>query len=82
MVQGFFIDTLNADESLPLYLYRAVMVFCDSYDKAADRIASKSHSGLVEDYRLYEIHGKRLQSHCLKYERRWGVLEGQFSWLC
>src|SRR4051812_45459529 len=43
VIQAFFVDTVDADKSLPHYLYRAVMVFCDSYDKASERIASKTN---------------------------------------
>lgn len=57
VVQGFFVDTLSADGTLALWLDRAVRVFCCSYDHANARITRKTHAGLVEDYRLYEIHG-------------------------
>ncbi|RDL32574.1 uncharacterized protein BP5553_09030 [Venustampulla echinocandica] len=74
VVQGFFMDTLNADESLPLWLDRAVKVFCFSYNNANIRITRKTHAGLVEDYRLYEIHGHRLQQHLMKYQKRYPML--------
>jgi hypothetical protein len=78
VIQAFFIDTLDADKSLPHFLYRAVMVFCDSYDKASDRILSNTNAGLVEDYRVYEIHGKRLEHHIIRYERKYPrILDGK-----
>ena len=66
VVQGFFADTLAADGSLLLWLDRAVRLFCCSYDMANSRISRKTHAGLVEDYRLYEIHGNKLSEHLSK----------------
>ena len=63
VVQGFFSDTLAAAGTLPMWLDRAVRVFCCSYDMANERITKKTNAGLVEDYRLYEIHGNRLKEH-------------------
>jgi hypothetical protein len=63
VVQGFFADTLLAVGTFPMWLDRAVRVFCCSYDTANERITSKTHAGLVEDYRLYEIHGIKLREH-------------------
>src|SRR3979490_2490697 len=63
VVQAFFADTLLADKDamkFPLWLNRAVRVFCCSYDMASERITRKTNAGLVEDYRLYEIHGIKL----------------------
>lgn len=74
VVQGFFIETLNGNETLPLWLDRAVSVFCHSYKSATIRISSKTHAGLVEDYRLYEIHGKRLQQHLKKFIEKYPTL--------
>ena len=70
VVQGFFVDTLLADNTLPMWLDRAVRVFCCSYDMASERISRKTNAGLVEDYRLYEIHGNRLQTHLSKHQRK------------
>lgn len=81
VVQGFFIDTMNGDESLPHWLCRAVGVFCYSYDSASSRIASKTNAGLVEDYRLYEIHGNRLKQHILRYEKRYHMLDDAHRYL-
>ena len=66
VVQGFFFDTLSAAGTLPMWLDRAIRVFCCSYDMANDRITRKTCAGLVEDYRLYEIHGNRLKEHVVK----------------
>jgi len=66
VVQGFFLDTLAADGTLPMWLDRAVRVFCCSYDMANDRITRKNNAGLVEDYRLYEIHGNKLKEQLVK----------------
>jgi hypothetical protein len=82
VIQAFFMDTLDADQSLPRYLYRAVMVFCESYKTAAERIARKSNAGLVEDYRVYEIHGKRLLHHMTKYKKKYPLLNGKQSKSC
>lgn len=81
VVQGFFIDTMNGDESLPHWLSRAVGVFCCSYDSASSRIESKTNAGLVEDYRLYEIHGNRLKHHILRYEKRYHMLDEAHHYL-
>ncbi|KAF8859266.1 hypothetical protein BDZ45DRAFT_364195 [Acephala macrosclerotiorum] len=70
VVQAFFVDTLHAEGTLPVWLDRAVRVFCCSYDIANERIALKHNTGRVEDYRLYEIHGKKLQEHLTKYNSR------------
>lgn len=66
VVQGFFFDTLSGAGTLPMWLDRAIRVFCCSYDMANDRIARKANAGLVEDYRLYEIHGNKLKEHLVK----------------
>jgi hypothetical protein len=63
VVQGFFMDTLAADRTLPVWLDRSVRLFCCSYDLANERILRKTNAGLVEDYRLYEIHGIKLREH-------------------
>ena len=67
VVQGFFFDTLSAAGTLPMWLDRAIRVFCCSYDMANERITRKACAGLVEDYRLYEIHGNRLKEHVVKH---------------
>lgn len=53
-----------------MWLDRAVRVFCCSYDMANERITRKTNAGLVEDYRLYEIHGIRLQGHISKHHKK------------
>lgn len=75
VVQGFFADTLLANGTLPLWLDRAVRVFCCSYDMANERITRKTNAGLVEDYRLYEIHGIRLRSHLTKHHKKAPALD-------
>ncbi len=70
VVQGFFMDYLLAGGRLPMWLNIAVRVFCCSYDMANERITRKTNAGLVEDYRLYEIHGIRLQSHLSKHHKK------------
>lgn len=67
VVQGFFIDTLAADHTLPTWLDRAVRVFCCSYDLANEKIRRKTNAGLVEDYRRFEIHGIKLREHLVKF---------------
>ncbi|KAI6714655.1 hypothetical protein JHW43_002828 [Diplocarpon mali] len=67
VVQGFFADTLHADGTLLAWLDRAARVFCCSYDMASERISRKPNAGLVEDYRLYEIHGIRIKEHLTKH---------------
>ena len=77
VVQAFFADTLLADGTLPMWLDRAIRVFCCSYDTANERITRKTHAGLVEDYRLYEIHGIKLREHvtrAIKHEKNGGTL--------
>ncbi|KAH8587436.1 hypothetical protein B0O99DRAFT_601687 [Bisporella sp. PMI_857] len=81
VVQGFFVDTLLGSREMvhepilpwirtpyELWLHRAVQVFCCSYDMAHERITKKTNTGLVEDYRLYEIHGIRLREHALRHK--------------
>ena len=73
VVQAFFADSLYSDKKPGIYfewLAIAVRLFCCSYDSAAARIARKTNTGLVEDYRLYEIHGIRLREHCVKHEKK------------
>lgn len=70
VVQGFFLDTLHGDGTLLLWLDRAVRVFCCSYDMANERISRKLHQGLVEDYRLYEIHGIKIREHLTRHMSR------------
>ncbi|TAQ89882.1 hypothetical protein B7494_g1819 [Chlorociboria aeruginascens] len=75
VVQGFFVDTLLAGGTLPLWLDRAVRVFCCSYDAANDRISRKTNTGLVEDYRLYEIHGNKLMDFVSRHKKKTPLLE-------
>lgn len=70
VVQGFFVETLEAESTLPFWLSRAITIFCSSYDAANKKVDGKTNVGLVEDYRLYEIHGKTLQRHVVKYQAR------------
>ena len=73
VVQGFFADSLHTDKNLATYfkwLAAAVHLFCCSYDTAGVQISLKTNTGLVEDYRLYEIHGIRLREHCTKHEKK------------
>ena len=71
VVQDFFVDKLRSQGHavLSMWLERAVRVFRCSYDTATDRISRKNHAGLVEDYRLYEIHGVKLKEHVTRRER-------------
>jgi hypothetical protein len=82
VVQGFFVDTLLANEDkdqvtkgkkyAPKYSYwltKAVEMFCCSYDMASDRISRQPNAGLVEDYRIYEIHGNKLREHLTRHKR-------------
>ncbi|PQE24937.1 and NB-ARC domain-containing protein [Rutstroemia sp. NJR-2017a WRK4] len=71
VVQGFFIDTLHAKGELPMWLDRAINVFCHSFTEANERITRKTPTGLVEDYRLYEIHGTKLQGHLERYKKEY-----------
>lgn len=71
VVQDFFVYNLHSDKDrskYPLWLHRAVQVFCCSYDFANERITKKNNTGLVEDYRLYEIHGIRLREHVTRHK--------------
>ena len=67
VVQGFFVDTLGAAGSLPLWLDHAVRMFCCSYDQAHERITRKANAGLVEDYRVYQVHGFKILDHVTKH---------------
>jgi len=75
VVQAFFVDTLSGAGTLPMWLDRSVSVFCCSYDVANERIARKTNAGLVEDYRLYEIHGIKLREHVIRHQKKSPVLE-------
>ncbi|KAL2072078.1 hypothetical protein VTL71DRAFT_11421 [Oculimacula yallundae] len=75
VVQGFFIDTLASSNSatspggphpLSFWLDLSTRFFCQSYEMAHFRISRKTNAGLVEDYRLYEIHGNKLAEHLAK----------------
>jgi len=71
VVQDFFVYELHSDKDrskYPTWLHRAVQVFCCSYDFAHERITKKTNTGLVEDYRLYEIHGIRLREHVTRHK--------------
>lgn len=70
VVQGFFVDTLLAEGTLSMWLDLAVRVFCCSYDLASERILRKTNAGLVEDYRLYEIHGIKIGEHLTRHLSR------------
>ncbi|KAI9790298.1 MAG: hypothetical protein M1835_001097 [Candelina submexicana] len=63
VVQSFCCDALKASGELYRWLGHAVSFFCSSFDAADARIKSKGGPGLVTDYREYEVHGARLQSH-------------------
>jgi hypothetical protein len=67
VVQGFFIDTLLTEDTLPLWLSRAITLFCTSFDTADEKIGRKTNAGRVEDYRIYEIHGETLERHLTKF---------------
>lgn len=67
VVQGFFVDTLTADRTLPVWLDRAIKVFCCAYDLANDRIMRRVDAGLVEDFRMFEVHGNKLLDHLAKF---------------
>lgn len=67
VVQDFFRDTLAAGGDVAIWLNRAVQLFCCSYDLANEKIMKKQNAGLVEDYRVYDIHGIRLREHLAKY---------------
>ncbi|KAM3081757.1 hypothetical protein ACMFMG_005203 [Clarireedia jacksonii] len=71
VVQGFFVDTLHAKGELPLWLDRAINVFCHSFNEANERITRRTPTGLVEDYRLYEIHGIKLQGHLDRHKKEY-----------
>lgn len=75
VVQDFFVDSLKAEGSLPIWLGHAVSMFCMSFDMACKRIEAKNDAGLVGDYRSYEIHGTRLQKHLAKHSRKFRTLE-------
>ncbi|KAI9738429.1 MAG: hypothetical protein M1834_008932 [Cirrosporium novae-zelandiae] len=63
VVQGFFLDSLKASGNFYEWLKIATRVFCRSFQKATLDIEERGGSGLVKDYREYEIHGGRLMSH-------------------
>lgn len=75
VVQVFFIGTVDDDGTLPVWLNRAINLFCESYERANIRIMRKTHVGLVEDYRSYEVHGNRLRDHLDKYQQKYAKLE-------
>lgn len=67
VVQGFFIDMLLTEATLPMWLARATALFCRSYDYAHAQINRETNAGPVEDYRLYQIHGIKIMGHLVKY---------------
>lgn len=64
-------ETLHAKGKLPMWLDRAIGVFCHSFDQANERITQRTRTGLVEDYRLYEIHGIKLQQHLERHKKEY-----------
>ncbi|KAI9799147.1 MAG: hypothetical protein M1833_004187 [Piccolia ochrophora] len=75
VVQGFLCDSLKSAGQLPKWLGHAVDMFCWSFREADGRIKGKEGSGLVKDYREYEVHGNRLNEHIKKYQIRFPKLE-------
>jgi hypothetical protein len=67
VVQGFFIDTLRREGIYPVWLSRAITLFCTSFGTADEKMGRKANAGRVEDYRTYEIHGKTLERHLNKF---------------
>lgn len=74
VVQDFFIDFRRADGTLSLWLNRAVAMFTRSFEHARERIEKKSDTGLVGDFRQYEIHAIKIAEHLSRNERRFPAL--------
>lgn len=74
VVQDFCIDSLKGRGEYPKWLIRAVLLFCCSYETADNLIKNKNNAALVEDYRLYEIHGRKLLEHVQRSERKYAQL--------
>lgn len=69
VVQDFFVDSLRASGELPYWLTQAIILFCASYSRADSYIKAKGTTGLVEDYRRYDIHAVRLLEHVKRIEK-------------
>ncbi|KAI9847286.1 MAG: hypothetical protein M1837_002873 [Sclerophora amabilis] len=70
VVQNFCLQVLKSAGHLTLWLGRAVKFYTLSFEEADSRIKSKEGSGLVQDYREYEIHGNRLMEHVKKQQSK------------
>jgi hypothetical protein len=74
IVQAFFVDVL-ADRKLAHYwLIRAIHVFCRAYDESDHRIQEDSSTGTPQDYRRFEVHGRKLSGFLDRFERKYPEL--------
>ena len=72
VVQAFCIDDLRSVDDLVFWLELAVKVFQRSYYEANNKIKANVKTGLVSDYRQYEVNGKQLMDHLDHYAPRKG----------
>ncbi|KAI9759833.1 MAG: hypothetical protein M4579_002040 [Chaenotheca gracillima] len=75
VVQTFCLELLKSTGEFALWLGRAVRFWSYSFEEADRRIKSKDGSGLVQDYREYEIHGNRLMEHVKKHQGKMSGLD-------
>ncbi|KLU84808.1 hypothetical protein MAPG_03844 [Magnaporthiopsis poae ATCC 64411] len=75
VVQAFFIEMLVEKKAHLFWLERAVTVFCRAFDDADVRIHKDPKVGLPDDYRRFQIHGRKLLGHVNRRPERKSTLE-------
>ncbi|KAH8660194.1 hypothetical protein BX600DRAFT_55123 [Xylariales sp. PMI_506] len=80
IVQTFFIDVLEEEKTISLWLERAVRIFCHFIDQLDGTLnpyvtAMRSPEDTLECYEMYESHGVKLLAHVDKFESRHQTLK-------
>ncbi|KAL8376726.1 hypothetical protein RB595_007715 [Gaeumannomyces hyphopodioides] len=75
VVQAFFIEMLMEKKAYLFWLERAATVFCRAFDDADGRIHSDAKVGLPDDYRRFQIHGRKLLAHVNRRLERKSTLD-------
>jgi hypothetical protein len=63
VVQLCIIDYCRKEGQSLVWLHRAAALFCQSFSVALQPIKRTKNRGLVEDFRIFEIHGQKLLDH-------------------
>ncbi|KAI1325546.1 hypothetical protein F5Y16DRAFT_377576 [Xylariaceae sp. FL0255] len=70
VVQAFFVDLIDEEKQIHIWLERAVCVFCGAFDASVDRVEREPQAGIPGDYRRFLSHGQRLLAHVARFEKR------------